>query len=146
MNKEHYRLLMAEYEAQRMKNAALEDARLDEIRENAPDVAALVDKRHQMILGGIQKIFENGKDADVEQVMHASAKPWSARATTRTTCSRSTAVPSAATRALSATASAPNASALSSAFAKWTSRTTAARALNGLIPPSFRPILCRARK
>ena len=69
MNKEHYRLLMAEYEAQRMKNAALEDARLDEIRENAPDVAALVDKRHQMILGGIQKIFENGKSADVEQVM-----------------------------------------------------------------------------
>ena len=61
--------LIAEYELTRQQNAQEEDRRKQEIAALHPDLAALTEKRHEMVLSSMRSLFAAPGTADPEKIM-----------------------------------------------------------------------------
>ena len=61
--------LMADYAARRQENEREEARRMEEIRARHPDLAALVEERHSMILSSVRSAFGGPCPDDPEQAM-----------------------------------------------------------------------------
>ncbi len=63
--------ILTDYARRRAENRREEDRRLEKIREEHPDVYALVAQRHAMILSSVRGAFETGVPQDPEEKMRA---------------------------------------------------------------------------
>lgn len=63
--------VLAEFEARRVRNEQESDRRLREITRSHPDLSALLERRHEMVIGAVRSAFAGGAEQDPEAAMEA---------------------------------------------------------------------------